>query len=340
MKPITSTSRRDRSIDFMRFVGIALIVLAHIRDIDPLLFEFRAFDVPLMIFVSGLCFSGKTISGGVPKFLLHRTPRLIVPLYLFLTIYFALLLVAGEMGVNTGLTRDHIIGSYLLSEGIGYVWVIRVFLLIMLLTPAMLWIYRKVSRLTFICLALLLVQTLLVKYVVSASDAPLMFIFREYVLYGLGYAVIFLCGLQAGTPARSPRPAYVWYALLAGYCVYFYISEGSLALPINNNKYPPAGIYIIYGVAMSFLLNTARPLLARFSNRFTDFVGSSTMWIYLYHIPFCSVFIKVSSFAALPWGVRYAMIFFFAASLTYLQALASRKAEMKWPSGFWKYLRG
>ena len=57
---------RDIEVDVLRSIGILLIILAHIKA--PLMLTIiRCFDVPLMVFVSGLCYSGKTLMGGGTK---------------------------------------------------------------------------------------------------------------------------------------------------------------------------------------------------------------------------------------------------------------------------------
>jgi fucose 4-O-acetylase-like acetyltransferase len=59
---------RDIEVDVLRSIGILLIILAHIKA--PLMpTVIRCFDVPLMVFVSGLCYSGKTLRGGGTKVL-------------------------------------------------------------------------------------------------------------------------------------------------------------------------------------------------------------------------------------------------------------------------------
>lgn len=72
---------RDNSIDFLRGIGILLIILAHCSP-PIFLFNLRVFDVPLMLFVSGLAFSNRKYH-SIPKFLYHRAKRLLIPLYIF-----------------------------------------------------------------------------------------------------------------------------------------------------------------------------------------------------------------------------------------------------------------
>lgn len=47
--------QRNMTIDVMRVMGLLLIILAHVNP-PGILFQFRTFDVPMMIFVSGVSF--------------------------------------------------------------------------------------------------------------------------------------------------------------------------------------------------------------------------------------------------------------------------------------------
>ena len=65
---------------------ISMFFLAHIGP-PAALFQLRSFDVPLMIFVSGLSYSGRQVV-GYASFVRKRLGRLLIPLYFFLTVYF------------------------------------------------------------------------------------------------------------------------------------------------------------------------------------------------------------------------------------------------------------
>lgn len=52
---------RNTYIDFLRFIGLTLIILAHVKA-PVWITELRCFDVPLMVFVSGISFK---FLGGV-----------------------------------------------------------------------------------------------------------------------------------------------------------------------------------------------------------------------------------------------------------------------------------
>lgn len=135
---------RDISIDLLRFLGLSLIILAHVNP-PELLFQVRAFDVPLMLFISGLAFSNKNPDFS-RFFFVNRFKRLVIPVYIFLTAYFVAVFLARLVNIDFGVRIHHVIGSYLLMDGIGYVWVIRVFLIIGLLLPFLLLFEQRVRN--------------------------------------------------------------------------------------------------------------------------------------------------------------------------------------------------
>ena len=75
--PSPSAVLRDPAVDLLRFIGISMIFLAHIGP-PAALFQLRSFDVPLMIFVSGLSYSGRQVV-GYASFVRKRLGRLLMP---------------------------------------------------------------------------------------------------------------------------------------------------------------------------------------------------------------------------------------------------------------------
>ena len=75
-----------------------MIILVHV-NVPNLLQQIRCFDVLLMFFASGLAFSGKKIN-GYWEFVIPRTKRLVIPVYVFLTCFFLVLLLSTSTGIN------------------------------------------------------------------------------------------------------------------------------------------------------------------------------------------------------------------------------------------------
>ena len=51
--------KRKNSIDYLKVVGLICLVIAHI-DAPEVIKEIRGFDVPLMVFISGILGGGHT----------------------------------------------------------------------------------------------------------------------------------------------------------------------------------------------------------------------------------------------------------------------------------------
>ena len=221
-----SLQKRDPSIDLLRFIGLTMIILAHIglSRSTSLLFQLRSFDVPLMVFTSGLAFSGRSTGAYLP-FIGKRTLRLIVPVYLFVAAYILLNPILSGWGLVDEYSAKVIAGTFMLrlNPSIGYVWIIRVFLIVMLVTPLLLKLDKAIKR-DWMCFALivlvLLTQQLLVNWLKPMKGN---WFIQDWVLYILGYSAVFLWGLRARK--ASGAAAYAALAILAAGMVVFIFSN-------------------------------------------------------------------------------------------------------------------
>lgn len=133
---------RNEKIDLLRFIGLSMIIFAHV-DPPSILFQLRNFDVPLMVLVSGMSFSFGYRNESYVHYLWKRIKRLVFPVWIFLTFYFgAILLLRPSVQL---LNLKTLVDSYFFIEGIGYVWIIRVFLLVALVSPPIYFINDKVK---------------------------------------------------------------------------------------------------------------------------------------------------------------------------------------------------
>ena len=126
---------RDEKIDLLRFIGLAMIILAHVGS-PTIILQLRNFDVPLMVLVSGASFALAYRNEPYASYVWKRIKRLLFPTWIFLTAYFSIMFATGFPMALPDLNK--IAESYLLLSGIGYVWIIRVFLLVALVSPLIL----------------------------------------------------------------------------------------------------------------------------------------------------------------------------------------------------------
>lgn len=317
--------KRDVSIDILRFVGISLIVLAHVGPPDTVL-NLRCFDVPLMLFVSGLTLSDRHADFST-RYFKHRAVRLLLPVYVFLTAYFILVWAVQSAGIDMGVRMHHVVGSYLLREGFGFVWIIRVLLLVALLTPPILYLKDKANPYLLLtgAIAVSVVLTVCIRSRIGMNNV----LVRDYVYYGVGYSVPFIFGLIV--PKLSARRlasiSVVFLCLLFGCAVslniidvniesLYKIGGGGNLLIFNNYKYPPLAYYIFYGILMSLVSYLVIVKAGVYKKLLMfEFIGCNTIWLYLYHIPLVQLTGKLS----LHWGIRFFIVYILAFLLTYSQ---------------------
>lgn len=242
-----NTMERNLSIDLLRAIGLLMIILAHVGPC-ALLFELRAFDVVLMVFVSGLTFSMKTDFNYV-QYVKNRTLRLIVPTYIFLTVYFVL-----QYAFTNQFDVKSIISSYTLINGIGYVWIIRIFLLVMIVAPM---IYRITTKLSIKQLLLLyalifIAADLLVAFYAN-MPSPIQRFFTLVAIPLMGYSVTYSIAIKVkehNDAIRVLLPTLLMFLIAA---VAIYAMQGN-PLQIYPFKSPPRSVYLLYGVTISIML--------------------------------------------------------------------------------------
>lgn len=321
---------RDSYIDFLRSIGLILVILAHVSA-PNFLAQLRNFDVPLMVFVSGLSYSGKQINGN--GWFLQRMGRLIIPVYFFLTLFFLLNHLVGR-----GYPCDKIAYTFLMcvKGSIGYIWIIKVFLFMMLLTPLLININNNLNRVQkWIIIGLLF----LLQEVSSVLLNNSIMIVSESVPYVFGYAALFLAGLELKTSHRIIIATVSLTSLLLFIIVHWLFYRFYMVNDLSPfYKYPPRLNYLLYGLSMCSIFWFLKPWGSKLSNfALFRFLGQSTIWIYLWHIPLVMVMLNLSS----NWMIRYLVVLGGATFIYYVQFVIVNKLQVKRPSwSFLKYFKG
>lgn len=332
---MTATKKRNPSIDLMRFIGLTMIVLAHIGlPGGSAVFQLRCFDVPLMVFTSGLAFSGKNIGPYFP-FIWKRTLRLVVPVYIFVAAYLALNPLLAGWGLAPLYSDERILGSFLLrlQPSMGYVWIIRVFLIVMLMTPLLLKVGKALKQgWTVYLLAgfMLLVQNLLVEWLRPVSSGILI---GDWILYILPYSAIFLLGIRFRNAAVKERLIVIAVmAVVMSVMAFDVAGVHGTWLKFQAFKYPPQAYFLLWGMLVSAVLwMTSRWWAPLLDNRLFTFIGRNTIWIYLWHIPFVNMVVG-GPFDG--WHPVWKYVFVYGAALA-VYAVQYRIVELadgRWPN--------
>ena len=310
-----SDTYRVPSIDALRFIGILCIILAHVLGPGSLLFQLRSFDVPLMVFVSGLA-NARKVTPNYGRYLVHRTLRLLMPVWLFYSLYFAVLWVLSLVSASFSFpTWNEIARTYLCLEGYG--WIIRVFLLLMLVSPLLVRLEQRLTHpLAYLaliagCLGLSAVLTPLL----NGESFLVKDIWEGCVLFLVGYAPAYLAGLRMRYASRAEQALYAAVFTLASLA---YFLRPGVVFDLETYKWPPQIPFMLYGMAVSSLLWLCRPIPdALAKNRPAVFIGQNTIWIYLWHVMALVFVFRITDI----WLVQYCIVLGFSIAIFAVQYL-------------------
>jgi hypothetical protein len=322
---------RDIKIDFLRFLGLSLIILAHV-DPPIWLAQLRNFDVVLMVVVSGLAFTQSRKVESYQSYLWKRIKRLLFPVWLFLSFYFLANTGLSLLGKTALIPPEVILDSYTLTEGIGYVWIIRVFLLVALTAPFISRVNQRVknhrvyfSLLIFSYLLYELLLALTLPYTTTNLGENV----SLFVYYGIAFSLIFAVGIRIPQLRKEQCFILAGFFLLtfAALGIVYFIQRGEL-VTTQTHKYPPSAYYLSYAMGMTVLAYLVAdkfiPIIGKFKKLefWILFIAQNSMWIYLWHIPIVEFFEQNNTFNFL---IEYFVTYSGATLITFLQVFAVKK---------------
>ncbi|MGU8210897.1 acyltransferase family protein [Clostridium perfringens] len=173
--------------DVLKVIALFAILFAHIEP-TALAFQLRNFDVPLMIIISVWLsleiYSKKNFN--YKYYIIKRVKRLVIPTWIFLTIYFFI-----NWILKKTFSAKTIILSYTLINGIGYIWIIRIYIYIAIISPIYFYIYKNLKKINVIII--ILIEYLIYIFLVRFSfivDERINLIITISLLDFLGYSFI------------------------------------------------------------------------------------------------------------------------------------------------------
>lgn len=312
---------RDYSLDVLRTLGIISIVLAHAKP--PLwISELRNFDVTFMVLLSGLLISKSTSPRDIPSYLAYvwkRLLRLLPPAWLLLSLFFSGLgALAQAHLLEFPFECVEVITSFTLGDGIGFVWIIRVFVMAAVTAPLWLAIEARTvgnARLVALLCSLLVVDALAYSWALTLLQPAIVDVLSKTLFTIVPFGVAMVAGLRFGK-------LYRWQlATVAATCLALYGITGLASLwgeqswPITQQaKYPPLPLYLTYGIGISALLFMVKERLASWLapvKALVTVLSSNSLWFYLWHIPFffaSSDKLLAKHHIVLTWPERFAIM--------------------------------
>ena len=306
---------RNYRIDLLRFIGLVMIVFAHAGPPD-VLFQLRNFDVPLMVLISGMSFAiAFKPQESYLQYVWKRIKRLVLPTWIFLTGYFSVLYLVNPEAQE--LAQKTITNSFLLLErSIGFVWIIRVFLLVALAAP---FLYRgfkkrRSDNTYLIVLLVAAIEPYIPGRFVKEVSAVLFYIVPYSIVFALGLIIPKLS-------ARKNTLIGVFFLAVFGAIAFSLFQTEGAFVGTQAFKYPPGAYYFSYAIAISLFLWTISDKLWAVIEKLNPikatvlFMAQNSMWIYLWHIPLVKTLPE-----DIFYGYRFVIFIAIATLLTWVQS--------------------
>jgi fucose 4-O-acetylase-like acetyltransferase len=330
-------SQRNIHLDLMRFLGILVIMIGHAGPPDWL-FQLRNFGTPLLIVASALTYATiyATRPLDISSFYQKRLTRLIVPAWFFLTFFFLFFLVAAQFtGKDYPFSFKDILGSYTFYDGIGYVWILKVYVMLALLTPVALKITNlKISNTAyFSCLVILYaVYEGGLRVLAPVIPSSLAGFFNTVIFVVVPYSILYLYGTRLASLTNKEIAVAVAVSLVIFIAlVIAKYSDAGYFVPTQKFKYPPTIYYLSYSFFALNLIYLACKYFSQFaktSGAAILWLASNSLWIYLWHImAYYLLFFSVGDDDKrfFVFFARVSFILVFSVVLTYIQTLVVRK---------------
>lgn len=282
--------QRDDKLDILKCIAFLCIILAHTNPPD-IVFRLRNFDVTMMVLLCGSSFYLSSLRKPVSykSYLVKRIHRLILPTWIFLVLFFLLFYTLTRLThLDYPFTAAKTAASFLLVDGIGYVWIMRIYFLCAVVSPAVLWISRHISSTAryFAFLLVVYVCYLGLNTICSQLSGNVYQLLRNTVIDALGWGVICAVGIRLMQMSRKE---------LAGYALVFSVIHILLMCHYDfattqNWKYPPRLYYTSYGIAVSLWLycalqsRAAHRLQHLHPIRYIRIISEHSSQMYFWHI--------------------------------------------------------
>lgn len=306
--------QRDNNIDYLRVLGTFLVMLAHV--LPPFLIQnIRTFDVVMLVYISALSMNITYSSSiGFKSYLLKRIKRLYVPTALLLLFVFSTTFITCALTHRAQLFNlSTIIHSFLLLEdGIGYIWITRVYLVIAVFSFFVMHIKDKqpfvISVFFLLCLGIIILPFFYGQSVVVDS----------YLIITCPYLLISLIGILAANNKIDTRIILFIGAIVVLAFTFYYGS-----FEPNSHKYPPSFYYLAYGLLCTILLR--RVVFPH--SRAIEWLSKNSFSIYLIHIPLLLSLSFLSEYYDIfdVWYIKYMVVCFLSVTTPLVYEILKNK---------------
>ena len=309
--PSLNNKNRDFAIDIIRLFAIFLIILAHVSNVPEWLANIRRFDVPVMVFISGISFSySKPIETKKDyfRYIWKRIKKLIFTAWIFITIYLLYMIILKFCGYEMDLSFKNILFSYTFLGGVGYVWILRILFCMAILAPLVKLLLDKFNNewITILAAILLIGLNTGLVYVDGLYQIKYFtFLYETVFLPILGYLPIYMIGMRLRKFNFKQN-----LTLIISLAVLLTISILWLGFDLQAQKYPPHLGYITYGLLVGTCLYLILNKLNLKRNFVINWLSKESFLIYFIHT-FAILTITTLNLN-LNWALAYLIVLVFS----------------------------
>lgn len=179
------------------------------------------------------------------SYLIKRIKRLLVPTWSFLLIFFCAMFVGSFLLNKEFYSLSMIIRTFTMLDGVGYVWIVRIFFTVAVISPLLNALYERfsISHQRF----LILIIGLSIQYVICKFGPIGNVFYRELICNTFGYVILAFVRMMIMEQSVKMNLCVVMLGALQ--FIFFGVQNKFELLQLN--KYPPNLYFLGYGVMIS-----------------------------------------------------------------------------------------
>ena len=220
------------------------------------------------------------------QYICKRVKKLLIPTWGLLTLIFlGTFLITHSLKPWGGI---RIIQSYLLYDGIGYVWFVRLTLMLAVVSPLFMCIkkWMKNSSLKFYSIVVIWgisYVSIVCAYNITIGRIPqiLSLIVYQFPIFLIGYSFVYYLGMVYGVLDNiHKRIVCCFSGIIYILCILF--SD----ISITTDKYPPGIMYLSYGILVSCVLYGLFEKIYqnKVCAKWVVWISQNSFSVYLFHI--------------------------------------------------------
>ena len=282
--------KRNEKLDFLKAIALLFIMLAHTHNLPILISQIRSFDVVLLVMISAVLSSNKQVHfKNYTRYIGKRVLRIILPTWAFLSIFFSgIYLYTTLFNKVFPFSSEIIFESYMFLQGIGYLWIMWVYIFIAITGPLIFYIQSKIKfNYSIIMIFIAYVIYEFAVHYFTFENSIFSYLLNQIIYCGIGYSFVYYLTLIFFNANRINKVKisginFLIYVIIA----IIYIINNDVYIHTNIAKYPPTLYYLSYSLAAStfLMLIIEKVKIHNIINKVSRFISRNSMWIYLWHI--------------------------------------------------------